>query len=228
MQILIQSPAAKPSQSLSFYESLNFKVISNENPVIVSDGQVHIEINPKKFVRAGIKVFKENWKKDVELLKTFTKVHKTDSGFLCSDPSNCWIYLEEGTPSVELTKMECFSSLGNFAGMSLESMDIQKSIDIWACLGFEHSMGAIENGWYAMTEKNGFGVSFMTPNSCPHQFYNPSLTYFNGGKNLPVIDKIKLAGIPIAEEISTFNKEGIVDNVIVKDPGGYGFFIFND
>ena len=29
-------------------------------------------------------------------------------------------------------------------------------------------------------------------------------------------------------KITQFNKEGIVDNVIIRDPGGYGFFIFND
>ena len=58
--------------------------------------------------------------------------------------------------------------------------------------------------------------------------YNPSLTYFNGGKNLPVIAAIREAGIPITEEITHFNEDGIVDNVILRDPGGYGFYIFND
>ena len=58
--------------------------------------------------------------------------------------------------------------------------------------------------------------------------YNPSLTYFNGGKNLPVNAAIREAGIPITEEITHFNEDGIVDNVILRDPGGYGFYIFND
>ena len=52
---------------------------------------------------------------------------------------------------------------------------------------------------------------------------------FNGKENNPkVIQNIRNVGIPIAEEITTFNKEGIVDNIIIQDPGGYGFFIFND
>lgn len=46
--------------------------------------------------------------------------------------------------------------------------------------------------------------------------------------NLAVIKKIRELNIPIVEEISTFNKEGIVDNIIIRDPGGYGFFIFSD
>jgi len=71
-------------------------------------------------------------------------------------------------------------------------------------------------------------VSFMQPNSCPHLFFNPSMTYFNGKNNLPIIAKIREAGIPITEEITHFNQEGIVDNIIIRDPGGYGFFIFSD
>jgi hypothetical protein len=54
------------------------------------------------------------------------------------------------------------------------------------------------------------------------------MTYFNGGNNMAVIGKIRSARIPIAEEITHFNKEGIVDNIIIRDPGGYGFFVFND
>jgi len=54
------------------------------------------------------------------------------------------------------------------------------------------------------------------------------LTYFNGKQNLEVIEKIRNNAIPITEEITHFNKEGIVDNIIIRDPGGYGFFIFSD
>jgi len=54
------------------------------------------------------------------------------------------------------------------------------------------------------------------------------LTYFNGKQNLKVIEQIRNNGISITEEITHFNKEGIVDNIIIRDPGGYGFFIFSD
>ena len=45
---------------------------------------------------------------------------------------------------------------------------------------------------------------------------------------MEVIGKVRELGIPIAEEITHFNKEGLVDNIIIRDPGGYGFFIFSD
>ena len=68
----------------------------------------------------------------------------------------------------------------------------------------------------------------MKTGSCPHLFFNPSLTYFNGAKNLSIIQQIKTLQIPITEEITHFNKEGIVDNIIIRDPGGLGFFLFSD
>ena len=89
-------------------------------------------------------------------------------------------------------------------------------------------MGSAEKGWISMTNDNDFSVSLMSPNACPHSFYNPSLTYFNNKNNLSVIQKIRDLGIPIEEEITAFNPDGVADNIILRDAGGYGFFIFND
>ena len=89
-------------------------------------------------------------------------------------------------------------------------------------------MGDLEKGWAAFANDDGFKLSLLGPGSCPHMVINPSLTYFNSGKNLDVIAEIRGAGIPIAEEITHFNTEGVVDNVILRDPGGFGFYVFND
>ena len=76
--------------------------------------------------------------------------------------------------------------------------------------------------------EGSIGVSVMGVHSCPHLFFNPRLTYFNSGKTPMVIAKIRVAKIAITEEISVFNKEGSVDNVVLRDPGGTGFLVFND
>ena len=229
MNTLIQTPTPNLAQSVDFYKKLNFEVVSQENPTIVADGKLVIEINPDRFVRAGVKLFRDSWADIAESLEALVKVHKIDDGFMFHDPSNVRIYLIEGKLEINHDfDTPAKSSLGNYAGMSLETGDFQKSIDLWEKLGFNKTMGGIEQGWIAFSNEDGFSVSFMGPNTCPHLFFNPSLTYFNGGKNLPVIQAIKDAGIPITEEITVFNKEGIVDNVIIRDPGGYGFFIFND
>jgi len=229
MNTILQTPTNDLNQSLDFYKKLNFKILSAENPTLISDGKAIIEINPDRFARAGVKFYKNDWSKIVEQLNKLTNVLSIENGYLLSDQSGVWIYLMESdsTRDFDLSKVES-STLGNFAGLSLETTDIKKSIKIWEILGFSKTMGSIEQGWVAYENQDKMGVSFMQPNSCPHLFFNPSMTFFNGKNNLAVIAKIREAGIPITEEITHFNKEGIVDNIIIRDPGGYGFFIFSD
>lgn len=228
MPTIIQSPTPNLSKSMKFYQKLKFKNISTETQSFVSDGKSFIHINPDKFARAGIKMYRETWNKEIAALSNHCTIHTIENGYLLADPSNCWIYLLEGTAPINTEKGDCFSSLGNFAGLSLETADMDRSFEIYSILGFEKTMGDLDQGWIAFKNEDDFGISLMKPNSCPHLFFNPSMTYFNGGKNLPIIEKIKEAGIELIEEITHFNKEGIVDNVIIRDPGGYGFFIFND
>lgn len=229
IKAIIHTPTNKLENSYSFYEKLGFKVISKENPVIITDGKTIIEINPDRFARAGIKLVKKSWAQEVQKLKELTTLIKLPNGFLLYDPSGIAIYLIESDFNFPFMVADSsFSSLGNFAGLTLESADISRSFTIYEILGFTKSMGAIEKGFVGLTGGDDFNIVLMSPLQSPHLFYNPSLTYFNGKKNLAVIKKIKELNIPITEEISTFNKEGIVDNIIIKDPGGYGFFIFSD
>ncbi|MCB0632810.1 MAG: hypothetical protein R2824_23235 [Saprospiraceae bacterium] len=229
MQSFIHTPTPDLAQSLDFYQRLNFQILQREPFGMVTDGNFLIEINPERFARAGVKLFADSWEDAVNRLEKLTNVHTTGDGYLLADPSNVWIYLIKGVSEWKVEpEGASASTLGNFAGLSLESTDLKRSTAIWEALGFTLSMGSVDQGWVGYQNENGFTVSFMQPNTCPHLFYNPSLTFFNGGNNPAVIKKIREAGIPITEEITHFNKEGIVDNIIVRDPGGYGFFIFND
>lgn len=232
MTTIIHTPTTQLAHSMDFYKKLNFEVLSAENPSLVTDGKAIVEINPDRYARAGVKSFKESWKEEVAALEKLTAVTKIDKGYLLSDPCGIWIYLmeeefEAATVSIEMEN-PCFGVPGNFMGLSLETTDMAASAAIWTALGFTQGMGDVDQGWVVYMDPSGFGVSLMKPLTCPHLFFNPSFTYFNGEKNPAIIAKIRKLGIPIAEEITHFNKEGKVDNIIIRDPGGYGFFIFND
>lgn len=229
MQSLVHTPTNDIKNSLEFYQKLEFKVLTDKTRTLVTDGKAVIEINPDRFARAGVKLYKKSWSKEIALLKKLTTVHKTKEGFLLSDASNVWIYLQEGELKLKHKPTKTsFSVLGNYAGLSLESLDIERSVAVWKALGFETN-GSPEQGWVACKNDDELVVNVMKPLMCPHLFFNPSLTYFNGKENNPkVIKKIRSLKIPITEEITHFNDKGIVDNVIIRDPGGYGFFIFND
>lgn len=228
MQTIIHTPTPKVEDSLAFYTKLNFSVLSPSTPTLVSDGSVVIEINPTRSARAGIKLCKPSWKREVQAVEQHTRVLVTENGYLLGD-AGVWIYLVETEPHVYAEMPVASSSLlGNYAGISIESIDLQKSSDIWKLLGFTITSGAATQGWVSCTNAEGATVNIMAAFACPHLFFNPSLTYFNGKNNLAIIEGVHKAGIPIAEEITHFNKEGIVDNIIVRDPGGYGFFVFSD
>jgi len=229
MNSIIQTPTNGLQNSLDFYRSLNFEVLSESAPTVVTDGKAVIEINPDRFSRAGVKLYADSWSETITELEKITKVTSTPQGHVASDPSGVWVYLVEGECPVSYQLQEkSFSALGNCAGLSLESTDMDRSIEFWGILGFALPGPYKGEAWVAAKNSDEMMVCFMAPMSCPHLFFNPSLTYFNGGNNLENIQKIKDAGIPFAEEITHFNPDGIVDNVIIRDPGGFGFFIYND
>lgn len=225
MRTLIQTPTSNLKDSLEFYSKLKFNVISDKDPVIVSDGKAFIQINPDRYARAGIKLFHSNWDETVTRLKKWASILKTEEGYLLTDTSGMWIYLIETDDQFDLEMSEASSSaLGNYMGIGLETPDIETSKEIFTILGFERN----DPNWASFTNADQVTVTFYPPNSCPHLFFNPSLTYFNGSDNPKVIDYIRKQNIPITEEITYFNPNNEVDNIIIRDPGGFGFFIFND
>lgn len=228
MNTIIQTPTSNLNDSMDFYSRLNFKTVSKKSPILVSDGKVVIEINTDRYARAGIKLFRSSWKASVEKLEKITTVMKIDNGYLLGDPSGAFIYLIETQEKLDLEISKISPSiLGNYKGISLETIAFRKSEEIWKLLGFKKSAGSMEQGWVSLINKDGMTVNLMIANSCPHLFFNPSLTYFNGKNNLKVIEKVRESNVAITEEITCFNKQGIIDNII-RDSGGLGFFLFND
>lgn len=228
MRSFIHTPTPRLEQSLEFYTNLGFERIDHETLILFTDGTLFLELNPARQARAGVRLYRDSWDSEVTEIEKTTKVTEKDGALQVSDPNGVRVYLQTGEPPSVPEVRDCFSKLGKYAGISLESTDFERSAQFWSTLGFELGMGGPEQGWATYTNEDKMTVSIMSAGACPHMAFNPSLTYFNGGKNLPVIAAIREAGIPITEEITHFNKEGIVDNVIIRDPGGYGFYIFND
>jgi len=229
MQSHIQTPTPNLETSVNFYKTLNFKVLQEGDSTFVTDGKALLEINSARFARAGVKMFAPSWASKIDELKSKTNINTIDGGYLLAAPSGLRVYLMEGESPVDFKPEEkSFAVPGNYMGMSVETTDFAGSVAFWESFGFSTVMGGVDKGWIVLLNSEGFGFSFMKPNSCPHLFFNPSLTYFNSGKNPEVIAKIRELNIPITEEITAFNKEGIVDNIIIRDPGGLGFFVFND
>lgn len=222
--------AATPDleKSLNFYKKLKFTYLEIQGKHYFLDDSTLIEVSDEKSIRSGIKLYKQSWNTEVQSLEKITTVAKVKNGYALMDFTGTWVYLVEGEGVKTEVESSSRSLLGKIAGLSLEGISIAQMNSIWKVLGFEKTMGDESGGWMAVKNEDGLSISMMSLNACPHSFYNPSLTYFNGSQNLEVIENIRSLGFSITEEITVFNKEGIVDNVIIRDPGGFGFFIFSD
>jgi len=228
-QVTIQSPTPSLEESIRFYEKLGFRNIPvTKEKTIYTDGQVLIEINEDRFARLGFKFYRNTWADVVEVLKKHHPVLDIPQGHLTTDPNGIWIYLISGEENDISIQEESFSKLGKYAGISVESISMTSSLAFYQIFGLTISAGSLESPWMTLSHQSGFSISFMAPLSCPHLFFNPSLTYFNGKSNPNIIAAIRNEGIPITEEITHFSEKGEVDNIIIRDPGGLGFFIFND
>ena len=224
----VQTPAPDLESSKRFYLSLGFKVLEHPSRTLVNDGRLTIEINDHKFARTGLKLPAADWKAVAEKLRSITAIRETDEGFLAADPNGVRVFLIHDD-TVEIPQAsQPFGKLGNFVGVSIETVDLNRSVKFWEALGYSVSHGGADQGWAGLTSGNEIDVNLMAVETCPHLCPNPGLTYFNAGKNLEVIENIRHAKIPITQEITCFSKDGSVDNVIIHDPGMTGFFIFND
>jgi len=228
MKAHIVTPTPLLQDSLRFYDKLGFSLTSSETH-LVTDGQVLIQIDPDRYARAGIVLHANDWTTLTNALPASTPNQKIEDGHLVHDPSGVRVILKQGEGPSTPFEHGSKSVLGNFSGVSIEAADMESSVLFWKTLGFAVTMGDAAQGWVSLAAEGCPGISIMRTLMCPHLFFNPSLTYFNGKEGNPkVIAAVRKAGIPITEEITHFNKEGMVDNIIIRDPGGFGFFLFND
>ena len=228
MRAILTTPTPSLEESLDFFGKLGFARVVDEPPVF-AEGETLIEIDGDRFARPGVKLYRDDWQPVLDALDGEVRLHETDTGWLLTDPSGVFVRLMRGEcpyPLLEGEKAEQRSAFGAFAGLSLESGDLERSVGLWRRLGFEP--GEQQGDAWVTCTGYGLGISIMKPLTCPHLFFNPSLTYFNSGKNPEIIAELRKRGVSFAEEITHFNDQGIVDNVIVRDPGGWGIFVFND
>ncbi len=226
--MIIVSPARSITKSSEFYLKLDFEILAYQNRHYAMSNGIKVELNTDSFSRPGLRFLVKSYQEAKDKLENYGPLHFSENEFILSDPSGIRIYISDKPDTADSKKPESNSILGNFAGVSIESTDMSKSLEFYTSLGFKTESGNPEAGWLSLKDSSGNSISIMKANSCPHSFFNPSLTFFNSGKNIEVIDKIRQVNIPIKEEVTVFNKEGIVDNVILQDPGGIGFFVFND
>ena len=229
MQCTIQTITPKLEDTLNFYRRLGYTIKENEGNYSFSDGSVNIELNTSSFARVGLRFYNSSWTNEIEALEKQYQIYTKDDHRIITAEGNTWIYLiEADTNEHTLPSSDQRAVLGNYGGISIETGEMRKLSQLFTTLGFEFENGSADAPWCTMKAQNGFSISLMAPNNCPHLFASPSLNYFNNKSNPEIINAIRAKGIEPWEEITVFNPQNEVDNISLRDPGGLGFFVFND
>jgi len=225
MNLVVETACRNVAEVASFYSKLGFEKEVEEKAVYYVSKDLVVSVNDKNSARTGL-VFYMKKEEISELVSSEFNI-KDGESYIISAPSGTRVILKEGTLPV-WENIRVPSELGNYCGISIETINLASSKVFWSKLGFQKTMGDASQGWISMKNREGVVISLMAINMCPHIFTNPSLTFFNGKENPKIIEKVRSLDLPIAEEITVFNDQGIVDNIVLRDPGELGMFIFND
>ena len=206
MRLIIESPAPDVNESLSYYKDVGFQCTNWRKAYLCQVKNLTIFLNPDPYSRPCINLFGAQEEK--------TTV----------SPSGTWI--KERKENIKYSTPDTKGLLGNYAGVCVETLDLEASFVFWQAKGFKGKLNH-NASWCQLENKNGDRLSLLKANSCPHLFTNPSLAFFNGPENSTIIQKIRALRLPIKQEV-IFGEESSAENLILNDPEGLSFFIFND
>ncbi len=226
MNLCLTTPAPSPERSVAFLTRLGFTPIT-EDSRLMTDGAALIDVDPESRARAGVRVWRGARDAAAGEALDLHGAVAFEGGHLVAAPSGTPVWVMDGSgPDLELAPRG--EVLGNYAGVSLETPSLARSVAFWGgLLGLEVGAGGADQGWVTLRRPGMVDLSLMGPLACPHSFANPSFTYFNGGRNPEVLDAIRARGVEVFEEVGA--KDGApAENAILREPGGVGFFVFND
>lgn len=206
MRLIVESPAPDVNASLSYYKDIGFESTKWRKAYLCHIKKLTIFLNPDPYSRPCINLFGAQEERTMV------------------SPSGTWV--KERKEKIKYSSQDTKSLLGNYAGVCVETLDLEASFIFWQAKGFKGDFD-LNVSWCQLENENGDRLSLLKANSCPHLFTNPSLAFFNGPENSAIIQKIKALRLPVNQEV-IFGEEASAENLILNDPGGLGFFIFND
>ena len=224
MTTTLITPTPDAAASERFYTSVGFRPLGEG---WFADVGLTVRVDPIRTARTALVLHGPVTAELVEALSAFGRVVEQGERRVARDPNGVLLVLDP-TDAPAVPDDLGPSVLGPFVGLSIESVDPVRTTAFWEAAGWSRTKGDPGQGWVTLEREGCIGLSVLGFGMCPHLFPNPGLTYFNHGQNPAVIAELRKRGVPFAEEITVFNEQGEVDNVILCDPGGTGFLVFND
>jgi hypothetical protein len=226
MILCLTTPAPDLEVSATFLSRLGFEPVSPKSN-LMTDGAAVVDVDTSPRARAGVRLWRGALGREADAILERHGAVAFEGGQLMAAPSGVPVWVMDG-PGPELELGRIGALLGTFAGISMETPSLSRSAAFWSgLLDARVAAGGADQGWLTLRRDGMEDLSIMGPLACPHSFANPSLTYFNGERNTDVIRAVRALGIPVFEEVGG-TESTPAENVILREPGGLGFFVFND
>lgn len=224
-------------RSVEFYERLGYQKLSDPSlaasDTLLTDGLIRLRLRQGSTWKANLIYYAESVKEQAEQLgKLGVKIEeKSEAGDVqmpavsFTDPNGLEVTLVQLEKSrLVLPPGEPASKAGKFGELSIETEDLERSLDFWMKLGFEPTqyMPDPPDTWGSVAD-GLLMLGFYKKGHLPHIISTPTITYFE--EDMPErIRKLKTEGMAFVQEMP--GADGETGHAIAQAPEGQLIFLF--
>jgi predicted enzyme related to lactoylglutathione lyase len=223
-------------RSAEFYERLGYQKLNDASSAasdkLLTDGLIRLRLRQGSTWKASLVYYAESVKEAAEQLEKLGVkiVEKSDTGdqmpaVSFTDPNGLEVTLVQLEQSrLVLPSGEPVSSAGKFGELSIETEDLERSLDFWTKLGFEPTqyMPNPPDTWGSIAD-GLLMLGLYKKGHLPHMISTPTITYFE--EDMPErIRKLKAEGMAFVQEMP--GAGGETGHAIAQAPEGQLIFLF--
>ena len=223
-------------QSVRFYEQLGYQKVSEsaapDPHALLTDGVIRLALRVGSKWKTTLTYYVEDLAERVAAFERRgvrfddrRESHGRVTGATLTDPNGLEVNLVEAAPSqIYQPPGAPVSAAGQFGELSIETGDVQKSLDFWTRLGFKPTeyMPDPHDAWGSIAD-GLLMLGIYREGHCPHIIRTPSITYFEA--DMPErIRQLKQKGITFLDELPGANGE--TGHAVAEAPEGQLLFLF--
>lgn len=207
-----------------FLDTLGFSTIASDDAsTLLTDGTLHFDLRRADKNTTMLSYCVHDVANAVEMAQNLEIdiAERSPHHVILREPNGLLILLA-GPDVVSLKEFpqRPSSIAGTFYEMSLETVDMERSIVWWQNVGYK--VLTRQKTWCTLDDGK-IKIGLYEKGSCPHAFRNPSLTYFESDM-AERIARLKERGMTFAQDEGDIGMKG---HAIAESPGGQYFFLFS-
>lgn len=212
-----------PEATTAFCAQLGFQIISQDHEsTLLTDGNLYFDVHRSEHTATALSYLVNDVSNKIEMAENL-QLHvaeKSRHHAIIREPNGLTILLLDSAimPLKEFPRRP-ISLCGSFSEVSLETDDIERSTRWWQNVGFK--VTTKKGTWCTMDDGN-IKIGLYVRGTCPHQFKNPALTYFETDMKERIAE-LKKRGVQFVQQEEEIGMEG---HAITETPDGQYFFLF--